>query len=257
LFLFNFITEVFRVKEKLAEANDQIQKDLILKNKVLSLLTHEIKTPVSVINMSSYLVSEKIEDVEIKEIFSSIQYTSNALTLIANQALELIKSGNNEELIFDYSEFDINFEIKEIVKSLQVVAQSINVDLKLTTNIEEEFMVRYDKVRLYQLLYNLIGNALKFANRKIDISVIKSNDTLLFEILDDGKGVKEEDLEHVFELNYKSKQNEQVDTLSMGLGMYLCKRIIEKNNGTITVSNIKPSGLKVSFVLNLLKPSDV
>jgi len=251
LLLFRYIYEIFRLEKKLKEANDQIQEDLMLKNKIISLLTHEIKTPVNVIRMSSCLVSQKIQDPEIKEIFNSIKYTSNALTLIANQALEMVKLGNYEELVLDISEFDIGFEIKEIIKSLQVIAHSINIDLILHTNIDESFMVNYDRVRLYELLCNVIGNALKFANTKIDISIKKNNQTLFFEILDDGSGVEEEDLNHIFDLNYQGKKAQRPDTLSMGLGLYLCKRIIEKSNGTIVVSNSGSSGLKVAFSIDL------
>ena len=251
LLLFRYIYEIFCLEKKLKEANDQIQEDLMLKNKIISLLTHEIKTPVNVIRMSSCLVSGKIQDPEVKEIFNSIKYTSNALTLIANQALEVVKLGNYEELILDIAEFDIGFEIKEIIKSLQVIAHSINIDLILHTNIDEPFMVNYDKVRLYELLCNVIGNALKFANTKIDISVKKNNQTIFFEILDDGSGVEEEDLNHIFDLNYQGKKALRPDTLSMGLGLYLCKRIIEKSNGTIVVSNSGSSGLKVVFSIDL------
>jgi signal transduction histidine kinase len=251
LLLFRYIYEIFRLEKKLKEANDQIQEDLMLKNKIISLLTHEIKTPVNVIRMSSCLVSEKIQDPEVKEIFNSIKYNSNALTLIANQALEVVKLGNYEELILDITEFDIGFEIKEIIKSLQVIAHSINIDLILHTNIDESFMVNYDRVRLYELLCNVIGNALKFANTKIDISVKKNNQTIFFEILDDGSGVEEEDLNHIFDLNYQGKKALRPDTLSMGLGLYLCKRIIEKSNGTIVVSNSGSSGLKVVFSIDL------
>ena len=251
LLLFRYIYEIFCLEKKLKEANDQIQEDLMLKNKIISLLTHEIKTPVNVIRMSSCLVSGKIQDPEVKEIFNSIKYTSNALTLIANQALEVVKLGNYEELILDIAEFDIGFEIKEIIKSLQVIAHSINIDLILHTNIDEPFMVNYDRVRLYELLCNVIGNALKFANTKIDISVKKNNQTIFFEILDDGSGVEEEDLNHIFDLNYQGKKALRPDTLSMGLGLYLCKRIIEKSNGTIVVSNSGSSGLKVVFSIDL------
>jgi signal transduction histidine kinase len=253
LMLYIHVYKVFWVKTRLKEVNFQIQEDLILKNKVLSLLTHEIKTPLSVISMSSYLISEKIVDEEVKGIFASIQYTSNALTLIANQALELVRSGNSEELTFDYSNFDVDFEIKEIVKSLRLVAQSANIDLRLHTELEGAFFVSYDKVRLYQLLYNLIGNALKFAKTKIDVCIVKTSSNLLIEISDDGKGLKQDDLDHVFEFNYQGKHSKDVDHLSMGLGMYLCKRIIEKSSGTIAVSNLKPSGIKVSFTLNVKK----
>lgn len=251
LLLFRYIYEIFRLEKKLKEANDQIQEDLMLKNKIISLLTHEIKTPVNVIRMSSCLVSQKIQDPEVKEIFNSIKYTSNALTLIANQALEVVKLGNYEELVLDISEFDIGFEIKEIIKSLQVIAHSINIDLILHMDIDKSFMVNYDRVRLYELLCNVIGNALKFANTKIDISVKKNNQTIFFEILDDGSGVEEEDLNHIFDLNYQGKKAQRPDTLSMGLGLYLCKRIIEKSNGTIVVSNSGSSGLKVAFSIDL------
>ncbi|MEB3799645.1 HAMP domain-containing histidine kinase [Flavobacterium columnare] len=254
--LLKYITDVFRVKRKLSEAKDQITKDLFLKNRIISTLTHEIKTPVSIINLYGAFMGNKNKDIELQEFFDTVVYTSNTLTHISNQALELVKN-NEGETKLKLEPVNMSEETTAIVNSLKIFAFSKNIDLIFKNELPASCIVQYDKAKFYQLVYNIVGNAVKFAKSKIEIiAKLEKNEDIQsfsFTVKDDGIGISKEDKEKIFDLEYQSKNNKSVDALSLGLGLYLCKNIIKASNGTISVESELNKGSQIKFNLNFNK----
>ncbi|WP_428224583.1 sensor histidine kinase [Flavobacterium sp.] len=254
--LLKYINDTFRVKKELAEAKDQISKDLLLKNRIISTLTHEIKTPVSIINLYGSFMGNKNDDPEMKEFFDTVTYTSNTLMHISNQAVELVK--NNEGGIkLNLEKVDLAKEAKAIVKSLMIFASSKNIKLNFDNQLPPQYEVQYDKAKFYQLVYNIVGNAVKFAKSNIAITArienIEGKEQFVFVVKDDGIGIPAKDKNRIFDLEYQSKNNKSVDALSFGLGLYLCKNIVAASAGTINVESELNKGTEISFNLNLNK----
>lgn len=254
--LLKYINDTFRVKKELAVAKDQISKDLLLKNRIISTLTHEIKTPVSIINLYGSLMGDKDNNPEMKEFFDTITYTSNTLMHISNQALELVRS-NQGGVHLNLEKVDLANETKAIVKSLIIFASSKNINLNFNNQLPSRYEVQYDKAKFYQLVYNIVGNAVKFAKSNIDITVrlekIDSDEQFVFVVKDDGIGIPINDKNRIFDLDYQSKNNKSVDALSFGLGLYLCKNIVIASSGNIKVESELNKGTEISFNLNLNK----
>ncbi|MFK7031718.1 sensor histidine kinase [Flavobacterium oreochromis] len=254
--LLKYITDTFKVKRKLSEAKDQITKDLFLKNRIISTLTHEIKTPVSIINLYGAFMGNKNKDAELKEFFDTVVYTSNTLMHISNQALELVKN-NEGEVNLNLESVNMSDETTAIVNSLKIFASSKNINLVFKNELPSNWVVAYDKAKFYQLVYNIVGNAVKFAKSTIEIVVkLEKNgdiESFLFTVKDDGIGIPKEDKEKIFDLEYQSRNNKSVDSLSLGLGLYLCKNIIKASNGTISVESELNKGSQIKFNLNFKK----
>ncbi|WP_375605305.1 sensor histidine kinase [Flavobacterium davisii] len=254
--LLKYITDVFKVKKSLSEAKDQITKDLFLKNRIISILTHEIKTPISIINLYGAFMGNKNENTELKEFFDTVVYTSNTLTHISNQAVELVKN-NEGDVELKLEPINMYDETTAIVNSLKIFASSKNIELIFKNELPTNWIVQYDKAKFYQLVYNIVGNAVKFAKTRIEIiaKLEKKQDTqsFSFTVKDDGIGISKEDKEKIFDLEYQSKNNKSVDSLSLGLGLYLCKNIIKASNGTISVESELNKGSQIKFNLNLKK----
>ncbi|QYS88445.1 sensor histidine kinase [Flavobacterium davisii] len=254
--LLKYITDVFKVKKSLSEAKDQITKDLFLKNRIISILTHEIKTPISIINLYGAFMGNKNENTELKEFFDTVVYTSNTLTHISNQAVELVKN-NKGDVELKLEPINMYDETTAIVNSLKIFASSKNIELIFKNELPTNWIVQYDKAKFYQLVYNIVGNAVKFAKTRIEIiaKLEKKQDTqsFSFTVKDDGIGISKEDKEKIFDLEYQSKNNKSVDSLSLGLGLYLCKNIIKASNGTISVESELNKGSQIKFNLNLKK----
>lgn len=254
--LLKYINDTFRVKKELASAKDQISKDLLLKNRIISTLTHEIKTPVSIINLYGSLMGNKDDNPEMKEFFDTITYTSNTLMHISNQAVELVKS-NEGEIKLNLEKIDLAKESKAIVQSLMIFASSKNIKLNFNDYLPPQYEVQYDKVKFYQLVYNIVGNAVKFAKSTIDVTTrldkIDGKEQFVFIVKDDGIGISDKDKNRIFDLQYQSSNNKSIDTLSFGLGLYLCKNIVNASSGNIKVVSELNKGTEISFNLNLDK----
>ncbi|WP_376777503.1 sensor histidine kinase [Flavobacterium covae] len=254
--LLKYIRDTFKVKRKLSEAKDQITKDLFLKNRIISTLTHEIKTPVSIINLYGAFMGNKNKDTELKEFFDTVVYTSNTLTHISNQAVELVKNDEGE-IKFKLEGVNMFDETTAIINSLKIFASSKNIDLVFKNELPASYIVQYDKAKFYQLVYNIVGNAVKFAKSKIEIiAKLEKNgeiQSFSFTVKDDGIGISKEEKEKIFDLEYQSKNNKSVDALSLGLGLYLCKNIIKASNGTISVESEINKGSQIKFNLNFKK----
>jgi signal transduction histidine kinase len=129
--------------------------------------------------------------------------------------------------------------------------------LMVHSNIDTDYEVYSDAAKLHQLFYNIIGNANKFTDKgliKIDIQQENNSDyevNLKVVIEDNGVGIAENDLAHIFESYYQGAVSEKVRDLGVGLGLNLCKEIIELFEGEITVESQEKKGTKVSFNLIL------
>lgn len=253
ILLVKYLNETFKIKKELATANNQVTKDLILKNRIITTLTHEIKTPVSIISLYGAFMRDKNLEPDLKEFFDTITYTSNTLQYISSQAVELVKS-DKEELTLHLERINLTDQSKKIVNSLSIFASSKNIDLKLIDEINQDFELHYDIAKFYQLVYNIIGNAIKFAKSKVEVTIALENENdktqFIFQVIDDGLGMSKMEVEKAFDFEYQNKRGKSVDTLSFGLGLYLCKKIIELSKGEILVESEINKGTKVLFKLN-------
>lgn len=248
-FILFIITKLtFKYEEKLVLANQTIQDNLIFKDKLVSMISHEIRTPLSILNLYSSQLQSKILDPFIKQIFESIKFTTNSANLLANQILEFSKN-EKKELAYNPTEFQLKKEIHEVLLGLKSLAQEKNNELTLDLEIPDELIVKSDLVKLYQIFYNLIGNANKFTEKgKIHVYAgLVNNKELNVIITDTGKGIKKDDIDNIFKDFYQSVTEEKVHNLGAGLGLYLCKELIELLNGTISIESEINKGTKVNF----------
>ena len=129
----------------------------------------------------------------------------------------------------------------------------------LQSNIKTDYEVYADVAKIHQLFYNIIGNANKFTENgtiNVNINADSSSDyevTLDIEIIDNGIGINEKELESIFEPYYQGSVSSGINNLGVGLGLNLCKEIIELFEGTITATSKENKGTKVTFNLVLSK----
>ncbi|RXM46949.1 HAMP domain-containing sensor histidine kinase [Flavobacterium sp. YO64] len=204
------------------------------------------------------MISSSIKDAEIKETFQSIQFTTNSLLLLANQILEYSKD-ENRLLKLNNNNFQLKTEINQIVSSMGSLVESKGNKIAVSSNLAD-YEVFSDAVKIHQLFYNIIGNANKFTKEgliAIAIDAEKTGDkklNLKVAIQDNGSGISENDLKNIFELYYQGTVSGKVNDLGVGLGLNLCKEIVELFGGAIHVESKQGNGTKVSFnlILNLV-----
>ncbi len=248
----------FIYERKLKEANKQINENLKFKNRILGMLSHELRSPLKIIGIFINRINKKTEDEKIKEYLKSISYTNDSLLIQANQILEYTKNQAVENKLIPVV-FNLKNEITSILNSVEPYVETRNNKLIVNENINPDIVVYSDNKKINQVFMNIIGNANKFtengeirvtaATEALDENTIR----LTTKISDSGIGIAQSDLEKIFEPYYQGILSEDVENLGAGLGLSLCKEIVELYGGNISVSSEVNKGTTVVFSINLNK----
>lgn len=256
IILFSFTRMAFEYEKRLTIAQNQIRQSLSFKNRIMGMISHEIRSPLSIISMYSKKISSSIQDVEIKDTFKSIQFTTNSLLLLSNQILEYSKE-ENHELELKNKNFYLKNEIDQIINSLASLVESKGNKIEVSSNLNSDYEIYSDATKIHQLFYNIVGNANKFTENgliSISLKLEKNSDyehNLKIEIQDSGVGIPENDLKNIFELYYQGAVSNKMNDLGVGLGLNLCKEIVELFDGEINIESEEGKGTKVVFNLIL------
>ncbi|MGV3698039.1 sensor histidine kinase [Flavobacterium sp.] len=254
--LFSFTRVAFEYEKRLTLAQAKIRESLNFKNRITGMISHEIRSPLSIISMYSKKASNTVKEAELKETFKSIEFTTNSLLLLSNQILEYSKE-ENHELTLQSKKIHLKAEINQIINSMASLVETKGNTLKVNSNLKDEDVVHSDKAKIHQLFYNLIGNANKFTeNGYIDISIsLKPISDFEMDlsvlISDNGIGIAESDLKNIFDSYYQGTVSEKVNDLGVGLGLNICKEIIELFDGEISIESKPGEGTQVKFNLIL------
>lgn len=251
-----FTRVAFIYEQKLNAANKEIKKNLNFKNRILGMLSHDLRSPLKIINIFIDKIHRTTEDETIRDYLKSIKFTNSTLLLQSNQILEYTKNENAvKELI--KSVFNLKNEISSIVKVITPYLETRNNRFVVTDRIPEDIMVYSDNIRINQIFMNILGNANKFTeNGQIDLVMStepagENKITLITTVGDTGVGISESDLGKIFDPYYQGMVSDEVDNLGAGLGLNLVKEIVELFDGDISVESKLHKGTKVTFRINL------
>ncbi|MDK8289853.1 MAG: ATP-binding protein, partial [Staphylococcus lugdunensis] len=227
---------------------DQMKKDFIAN------VSHELRTPISLLQGYTESIVDGIvtEPEEIKESLSIVLDETNRLNRLVNELLNVARM-NAEGL-------SVNKEIQPIAPLLNKIqtkyrqqASDLSLNMYLTPETNDALWY-YDSDRIDQVLTNLIDNATRYTQPGDTIS-ITSEDTDKYNVLhinDTGSGIAPEHLNLVFDRFYKVEASRTRGKQGTGLGLFICKMIIEEHGGTITVSSVVGEG--TTFTIKLPKP---
>jgi signal transduction histidine kinase len=251
-----FTRVAFIYERKLNAANKEIKKNLNFKNRILGMLSHDLRSPLKIINIFIDKIHRTTEDETIKDYLKSIKFTNSTLLLQSNQILEYTKNENAEKELIK-SVFNLKDEISAIVKVITPYLETRNNRFVVTDRIPEDVEVYSDNIRINQIFMNILGNANKFTeNGQIDLvmatELIGENKiSLITTVGDTGVGISESDLGKIFDPYYQGMVSDEVDNLGAGLGLNLVKEIVELFDGDISVESKLHKGTKVRFRINL------
>lgn len=255
--LIMILTRIAFVYEKqLNAANKQINENLNFKNRILGMLSHELRSPLKIIGLFLNRINKKTDDEKIKEYLKSISFTNDTLLMQANQILEYTKNQAVENKLIPV-DFNLKNEITSILSSIEPYIETRNNKFVINENINPDITVYSDNKKINQVFMNILGNANKFTeNGQISVTVntekIDDNTiTMTTKINDTGAGISQSDLEKIFEPYYQGVLSEDVENLGAGLGLSLCKEIVALYSGNIFVESELGKGTTVTFSVNL------
>lgn len=230
----------------------QIAEKAELKQSFLNNMSHEIRTPLNaIVGFTNLLIAEGADEIEPEEKATMLEIinTNNELLLkLVNDVLEIsrLDSGN---LSFDIKECDITKIVKEIYMTYQTLIQpSLNFLLELDETVS--LPANIDSLRFTQVISNFLNNANKFTKKgtiTLGCKIDKEHREVCVYVKDTGKGIDDKELMMIFDRFYKTDEFEQ----GSGLGLSICKVIIERLAGRIEVHSEVGKGSCFSVVLSL------
>jgi Signal transduction histidine kinase len=251
-----YTKQSFLYERELKAANEEIKRNLNFKNKILSMLSHEIRAPLKIITIFIDRITKKTTDEKIIDYLKSISFTNNSLLIQANQILEYAKN-QKKPIELKPIEFNLRNEIDAILRVFQPYIESRKNVIEIRNEIGPKTIVLADNIKIHQVFTNILGNANKFTeNGEIKVivsetSTDKKTVRLYVTVSDTGIGISESDIEKIFEPYYQGMLSNEIDNLGAGLGLNLCKEIIELFHGNISVKSTLKEGTTVNFEIDL------
>lgn len=206
-----------------------------LKNDFISNVSHELKTPLAVIqNYTTMLKSNTLPEEQRQEYLNTVIEATHKLTNLITNILRLNKL-ENQEILPPTASYDLCRQLCDCVLSFETILESKNIELDV--DIEDKAIINTDEELLEIVWNNLLSNAVKFTNEsgKVNIKQTSENDVIIVEITDTGCGMSEETMKHIFDKFYQGDTSHSGD--GNGLGLALVYRIIDKIGGTISVTS--------------------
>lgn len=247
------ISERKKIETNLQKAKAEAEIANRLKSQFLANMSHEIRTPMNAILGFAEILKDKVGDNdELLEYLSGIQKSGNNLIHLINDILDIAKiEAGRLEIV--YSPVNLNSIISDIkqIFSIQTAQKKLKFEVTIDDNLPRSMFL--DELRLRQVLFNVIGNAVKFTEKGgVDVNVrgfLKDANhiDLLFEITDTGIGISKSDMDTIFE---PFKQQQEQGSGGFGLGLSIARRLVEMMKGKITFQSQKGKGSKFTIAIS-------
>lgn len=250
--LISDITQRKEVEKEMIEAREQALKLSQAKEMFLSVMSHEIRTPLNaVIGMTHLLLDNDPKKSQIDDL-NILKFSGENLLHIINDILDFTKmeTGKMELEIFP---FNLKTLANDIINSLQVNLKKNGNELKLLFDPRISGLISGDKNRLYQILINFLGNAIKFTDKglvQLTIALIAENaeeSVIRFQVSDNGIGIPKDKQEYIFETFTQAKTDISRKYGGTGLGLAITKKLLAMFNSDITVDSTEGKGTTFSF----------
>lgn len=243
-----------RTKE-LKESNEKLKELIKLKDEFVVIASHDMKSPLTAILGFTEMLKEPSEDENLSDFQTNIIYSiddiAQDLLVLVNQILNLaqLESGN----LVIYPEItDVRELINKSLEVMNILAEKKDIKIKLDISPYIP-AIRVDSPKILQVINNLITNAIKFTKDggQIIIKLFYEKDApfIHFEIIDNGIGIKADEIERIFQKYIKGKQRGTRGEAGTGLGLAICKNLIELHGGMINVESETGKGSRFYFTL--------
>jgi len=223
------------LEKKVQQRTERIEQLLKQKDEFINQLGHDLKNPLGPLINLIPIIEKHTTNQKDKEILKVIQRNVGYMKNLVQKTLELARL-NSPNTKLSKTIFSLNAVINNLISQNKYLFEGKQIEVE--SNISSQIMIYADQLRIEELFNNLLNNAVKYSKEygKIIISSSESEKMITISINDDGMGMTSEQINHVFDEFYKADESRH-DFESSGLGMAICKRIVEKHGGTIWVES--------------------
>lgn len=238
--------------DELADTLNHVSKDLSrideLRRDLLANVSHDLKTPLTMIRAYAEMVRDiSYQDKEkMDRDLNVIISETDRLNVLVNDILDLSKmQADADELSIE--KFDLCELIREVMTKYDILQTT--EDYKFILELPDNAIVKADKHKMMQVIYNLINNAINYTgdDKKVFVRVISTKKEYIVEIEDTGKGIKKEEIPYIWDKYYKKDKKHQRNVVSTGIGLSIVKEVLTKHKFDYGVKSTLKKGSTFYF----------
>ncbi len=234
--------ELGKLASALNQMIERLEKAFARQNQFTGDASHELRTPLAVIQAESTLSLQKERSPEVyQKSIGIIAQEAGNMSAIINQMLTLARADSGKAHL-KFEEIALSEFIREICYDVEILCREKQLDLK--TDLSENVSVNADKRSLIRLMYNLIGNAVRYTPEggTISINVQRHGSEAVISVRDTGIGIPPDAISHIFERFYRVDKARSRSEGGSGLGLSICENIAEAHKGRIEVESLVGKG---------------
>jgi signal transduction histidine kinase len=250
--IYNEDDELGKLSIVLNDLFDRLHKAFISQQEFLADAAHELKTPLSVLRLHwESEINNPALTLDLKEKLVQDVETISRLSHLINNLLLLSKT-ESITANFEFKSLNLDEILSEVIADADILAKFKEQEIVIVDSSAAE--ISGDKLRLYQLFFNLVDNAVKYSPERenIYISLRVEGDSAIVEIKDNGSGIPPEDLPNIFERFYRVHKDRARKSGGSGLGLAISKLIVESHGGSIEVASELTKGSTFRVILPIL-----
>ena len=223
-----------------------------IKNDFINNMTHEFKTPISTIALSSEVLMKDdiIHNPERFKHYVRIINEENKRLKGHVESVLQVALFDNKKIQFKEKDIDVHATLQNIVKNMSLRVEEKQGTFTMNLNATQHFILGDDN-HVTNIFYNIIDNAIKYCDKVPDIRISTENKrkTIIITISDNGKGIKKDALKHIFDKFYRVPSGNIHDVKGFGIGLYYVKQIVDKHKGKIKAESTLEKG--TTFIIQL------
>ncbi len=239
----NGIVEIDELSDTLNYLESEVSKTDQYRRDLMANVSHDLKTPLTMIKAYAEMVRDISykDKIKMDEHLNIIISESDRLNTLVSDILTLSKLQANEDVL-GLETYDLREEIDSLVSKYEIIKET--EDYVIDIDAPSKIMIKADRNKINQVLYNLVNNALNYTgeDKKITIKVTEEKRKYLVEIIDTGKGIAPELVEHIWDRYYKNEKNHKRNVVGTGLGLSIVKNILVKHGFEYGVKSRKGKG---------------
>lgn len=238
---------------------EQLEKVEYSRQQFVSDVSHELRTPLSCIKVlsESILNDSSTSKETYLEFLGDINSEVDRLSRIVDDLLTLVRIDQTEELPLTFAEVDLHDMTENIIKRLQPLSDTKEIDVKYSNN--KSIVAVVSNSKLNSAISNILDNAIKYTpvGGEINVKLTADHQNAFLSIADNGIGIPESEINHIFERFYRVDKTRDRETGGTGLGLSISNRTVVMHNGSIRVYSEENKGTTISVRIPLKRSSNM
>jgi hypothetical protein len=249
-FLYNDF-EKMRIKLKENEEEKILSENAA--RELVSNISHDLKTPLTAIRgyVEGILDGVASSPQKVRDYLTTIYNKTNYMTKLIDELLYYSRVSGNE-FSYNFEKTNVKEFFDDYVKDLYLELDTIRINFSYSANVDADTMIDIDREQIKRALNNIVANAVKYMDKEdpeIHFRVKETMDAINIRISDNGRGIDEKDLPHIFERFYRSDASRNTKLGGSGIGLSIVKKVIENHEGSVVAMSKSGVGTDIDIVL--------